>query len=113
MKLIVAIVCPERVKAVLSALNGRDVCLLSFSPVVIAGRGGTEIYRDRQFAGPRNRMRVEVVANDAAVTETLQAMARAGGTGEVGGAAGKVVVMSLEACADLKAGEQEPAVRGE
>src|SRR4051812_20822735 len=44
MKLIVAIVGPERLKAVLSALNGREVSLLSVSPVMTAGRGGTEIY---------------------------------------------------------------------
>jgi nitrogen regulatory protein P-II 2 len=109
MKLIVAIVRPERLNAVLSALNGREVCLLAVSDVVAAGRGRRQIYRDREVAGPQALLRVEVASNDDAADEAVEAITCAHGPGQTGG---KVFVVRLEEYADLNNERLKPAAVG-
>jgi nitrogen regulatory protein PII len=103
MKLIVALVRPEKLNAVLSALNSREVYLLSVSDVVCAGRG------------PHNRLliemsllRVEVASSDSEAEEVVESITRAHGPAEPGQAGGKVFAMSLEEFGDLKNDKFEP-----
>jgi len=110
MMLIVAVVCPEKLGPVLSAMNGREVRLLSVCPVVTAGRGSTEIYRGREVPGPQHRLRVEVAANDDAVDGAIEAIAA--GAGEGGRSGGEVFVVRLHEYAAFRDGERDAVALG-
>jgi nitrogen regulatory protein PII len=112
MKLIVAIVQPEKLQAVLTVLNGREVCLLAVSDVVAPGRGSMEIYHGWEVPGPETWLRVEIAANDAAARKAVEAIARAHGTAEAGGASGKIFVTQLEEYEDLRNGKREQVFTG-
>src|SRR5437660_644934 len=69
MKLIVAIIRPEKLEAVQAALNERDVYLMTVSDVRGCGRqrGYTDVYRETDVVGEGGRVRGRRVALVAAV----------------------------------------------
>ena len=110
MKLIVAIIRPERLEAVQAALREAETCLLCVSQVVGDRRddGFTEIYRGREVRAARPKLRLEIAVPDALVRGTVGAMARAAAIGGPGRQAnGNVFVMQLEACLRIP-GDAEP-----
>lgn len=110
MKLIVAIIRPEKLDAVQAALSERDVYLMTVTDVRGCGRqrGFTEMYRGAEFqARLLLKTKLEIAVNDAFVEATVEAIihaSRTGDTGQVGD--GKIFVLPLEDCIRIRTGER-------
>ena len=110
MKMVVAIIRPEKLEAVQAALNERDVYLMTVSDVRGCGRqrGYTEVYRGTEFqVRLLPKLKLEIAVNDAFVEATVEAIvhaARMGETGQIGD--GKIFVLPLEDCVRIRTGER-------
>lgn len=110
MKLIVAIIRPEKLEAVQAALNEREVYLMTVTDVRGCGRqrGHTEVYRGAEVQIRLvTKVKLEIAVNDAFVEPTIEAIvhaARSGDTGAIGD--GKIFVLNLEDCIRLRTGER-------
>jgi nitrogen regulatory protein P-II 2 len=110
MKMVVAIIRPEKLEAVQRALNSRDVYLMTVSDVRGCGRqrGYTEVYRGTEFeVRLLPKVKLEIGVNDAFVEATVEAIvhaARTGDTGQIGD--GKIFVISMEDCVRIRTGER-------
>jgi nitrogen regulatory protein P-II 2 len=110
MKLIVAIIRPEMLESVQSALAERDVYLMTVTDVRGCGRqrGFTEVYRGTEFiVNLLPKLKLEIAVNDAFVEATVEAIvhaARSGDTGRIGD--GKIFVLPLEDCVRIRTGER-------
>jgi len=110
MKMIVAIIRPERLEEVQAALNERDVYLMTVTEVRGCGRqrGYTEVYRGAEIQIKLlPKLKLEIAVNDAFVEATIEAIvhaARTPETGQVGD--GKIFVLSLEDCVRIRTGEK-------
>src|SRR3974377_1811711 len=102
MKMIVAIIRPEKLEAVQAALNERDVYLMTATDVRGCGRqrGYTEVYRGTEFqVRLLPKLKLEIAVTDAFVEATIEAIvhsARTANTGQVGD--GKIFVLPPEHC---------------
>jgi nitrogen regulatory protein P-II 1 len=110
MKLIVAIVRPEKTNDVLTALYRAEVRGISMSKV--QGHGG-ELDRVETYRGTRVRMglsdkvRFEIAVSEEFVEPTIEALCEGARTGEVGD--GKILVMPLERVVRIRTGETDNA----
>ena len=110
MKLVVAIIRPDKLEAVQAALNERDVYLMTVSDVRGCGRqrGYTEVYRGTEIQSRLlPKIKLEIAVNDAFVEATVEAVvhaARTGETGQIGD--GKIFVLPLEDCVRIRTGER-------
>jgi nitrogen regulatory protein P-II 1 len=110
MKLIVAIIRPERLEAVQEALNARDVYLMTVTDVRGCGRqrGYTEMYRGHELkVRLLPKLKLEIAINDAFVDATVEAVvhaARTPETGQIGD--GKIFVLPLDECIRIRTGER-------
>lgn len=110
MKLIVAIIRPEKLDAVQAALSERDVYLMTVSDVRGCGRqrGFTEVYRGAELQiRLLPKLKIEIAVNDAFVEATVEAIvhaARSADTGAVGD--GKIFVLPLDDCIRIRTGER-------
>lgn len=110
MKLVVAIVRPERANDVLEALYRAEVRGLSISRV--QGHGG-ETDRVETYRGTRVKMelsekvRFEVAVSDHFVDPTVRAVLDGARTGEVGD--GKIFVIPLDRVVRIRTGEEDTA----
>ena len=108
MKLVVAIVRPERLNAVLEELYKADVQGLTISRV--DGHGG-ERHQVETFRGTTVKMelsdkvRLEIGMSDHFVDRTVQAILRSAQTGQVGD--GKIFVMPVEKIYRIRTGEED------
>jgi nitrogen regulatory protein P-II 1 len=110
MKLVVAIVRPEKVSAVLEALYRVEVRGLSLSRV--QGHGGelerVETYRGTTVkVGLQEKVRFEIGVSDHFVEPTLGAIMSAARTGQVGD--GKIFVLPVEKVYRIRTGEEDTA----
>src|SRR5690242_19672715 len=102
MKLIVAIIRPERLEAVQNALNEHDVYLMTVSDVRGCGRqrGYTEVYRGQEIqVRLLPKLKVEIAVNEAFVDAAVEAIvhaARSPETGQLGD--GKIFILPLDDC---------------
>jgi nitrogen regulatory protein P-II 1 len=109
-KLIVAIIRPEKLEDVQRALNERDVYLMTVSDVRGCGRqrGYTEVYRGTEVQIQLvPKLKLEIAVNEAFVEATVEAIvhaARTGDTGNIGD--GKIFVLPLEDCVRIRTGER-------
>jgi nitrogen regulatory protein P-II 2 len=109
-KLIVAIIRPEKLEDVQRALNAVDVYLMTVSDVRGCGRqkGHTEVYRGQEFEiRLLPKLKLEIAVNDAFVEATVEAIvhaARSGDTGQIGD--GKIFVLPLEDAVRIRTGER-------
>ena len=108
MKLVIAIVRPEKANDVLEALYRAEVRGLSISRV--QGHGGeldrVETYRGTTVKmGLSDKMRFEVAVSDSFVDPTIKAFCEGGRTGEVGD--GKIFVIPLERAVRIRTGETD------
>src|SRR5436309_11175318 len=116
MKLVVAIIRPEKLEAVQQALNERDVYLMTVTDVRGCGRqrGYTEVYRGAEIqVRLLPKLKLEIAVNEAFVEATVEAIihaARSGETGTVGD--GKIFVLPLDDCVRIRTGERGPAAIG-
>src|ERR1700674_1784253 len=110
MKLITAIVRPEKLDAVQHALNDVDVYLMTVTDVRGCGRqrGFTEVYRGSEFqVRLLPKLKLEIAVNDAFVEAAIEAIvhaARSGDTGQIG--EGKIFVLPLDDCVRIRTGER-------
>ncbi len=110
MKLIVAIVRPERVSAVLEELYNAQVEGLTITRV--QGHGGerehVETYRGTTVKIELSeKVRFDIGVSDAFVQPTVDAILRGGRTGMVGD--GKVFVLPVEKVYRIRTGEEDQA----
>src|SRR5205807_10192505 len=110
MKLIVAIVRPDKVSEVLEALYRAEVRGLSVSR--IQGHGGelerVETYRGTTVkVGLTEKVRFEIGVSDHFVEPTVRAIMSAARTGEVGD--GKIFVLPVEKIYRIRTGEEDTA----
>jgi nitrogen regulatory protein P-II 1 len=109
-KLVVAIIRPEKLEDVQKALAERDVYLMTVSDVRGCGmqRGYTEVYRGAEVQiRLLPKLKLEIAVNEAFVEATVEAVvhaARTGDTGNVGD--GKIFVIGLDDCVRIRTGER-------
>lgn len=116
MKLVVAIIRPERLEDVRRALAQTDVYLMTISEAQGFGRqhGVTEVYRGQELPERMQpKIKLEIAVNDAFVEATVEAVvrgARSPGAGAVGD--GKIFVLPLEDAVRIRTGETGSAAIG-
>ena len=108
MKLIVAVIRPDKLNDVLEALYRAEVRGLTISRV--RGHGGeteaVETYRGTTVKMElHDKVRLEIGVSDPFVQPTVKAILAAGATGEVGD--GKVFVMPVEKVYRIRTGEED------
>lgn len=107
MKLIIAIIQPQRLEHVKKALYDADVNLITVSEVLGHGRqkGVTEYYRGAKETGNLLRkIRLEIAVNEDFVEKTIEAITKGGRTGKTGD--GKIFVLDLKECVRIRSGER-------
>jgi nitrogen regulatory protein P-II 2 len=115
-KLVVAIIRPEKLEEVQKALNAVDVYLMTVSDVRGCGRqrGYTEVYRGSEFqVRLLPKLKLEIAVNDAFVEATIEAIvhaARTEETGQIGD--GKIFVVPLDDAVRIRTGERGTAAIG-
>jgi len=116
MKLVVAIIRPEKLEDVQAALAERDVYLMTVTDVRGCGRqrGYTEVYRGTEVRIQLiPKLKLEIAVNEAFVEATIEAIvhaARTGDTGTIGD--GKIFVLPLEDAVRIRTGERGPEAIG-
>ena len=110
MKLIVAIVRPDRLNDVLERLYRAEVCGLTVSRVL--GHGGetdsVETYRGTTVKMElQEKVRLEIGVSNSFVEVTVNAILEAANTGEVGD--GKIFVMPVESIYRIRTRERDEA----
>ena len=107
MKMIIAIVRPERLEAVQTALGAHDIYLMTVSDVRGCGRqrGFTEQYRGNQvLIRLLSKVKLEIAVNDDFVQPAVNAILEASRSGKIGD--GKIFVLPLEQCYRIRTGEE-------
>ena len=110
MKMIMAVIRPEKLEAVKDALAEVDVFRLTVSDVQGFGRqkGQTEIYRGQEYTTSLVRkVRLEIAVNEEFVEPTIGAIVRGARSGEEGKIGdGKIFVMPMVDCVRIRTGER-------
>ncbi len=112
MKLIIAIIKPDRLEAVKQELYKADVNLITVSEVLGHGRqmGITEVYRGvKEMGNLLRKVQLLIAVNDDFAERTVEAILNGGRTGDIGD--GKIFVLPLEECIRIRTGERgRPAI---
>jgi nitrogen regulatory protein P-II 1 len=108
MKLVVAIIRPDKLNEVLEALYRAEVRGLTISRV--RGHGGeteaVETYRGMTVKVElHDKVRIEIGVSDPFVQPTVKAILSAGATGDVGD--GKIFVLPVEKVYRIRTGEED------
>lgn len=108
MKLIIAIIRPERVDEVRQALIAAEVFRLTVSRCTGHGRqGDIELYRGQEITPDlQPKVRLEIAVNDDFVEPAIEAIQRAAKRGDGSMGDGKIFVLPLERVIRLSSGEQ-------
>lgn len=107
MKLIIAIIKPNRLEAVKQELYKEDVNLITVNEVLGHGRqmGVTEVYRGvKEMGNLLRKVQLLIAVNDNFVERTVKAIVKGGKTGETGD--GKIFVLPLEDCVRIRTEER-------
>jgi len=110
MKLIIAIIQPNRLEAVKTALADVEVFRLTVMDVQGFGRqrGHSEVYRGHEVTvNLLRKVQLMIAVNEAFLEPTIDAIIRGGRTGpsgEIGD--GKIFVLPLEDCIRIRTGER-------
>jgi len=107
MKLIIAIIKPDRLEAVKQELYKAEVNLITVSEVLGHGRqmGVTEVYRGvKEMGNLLRKVQLLIAVNDNFVEPTIKAIIAGGKTGEIGD--GKIFVLPLEDCVRIRTEER-------
>ena len=106
MKLVTAVIKPDRLEAVKAALHALGVAGLTVGEVQGYGRqkGRTEVYRGAEYTvGFLPKIRLEVLTDDVDAGKVVNAIVTAARTGKIGD--GKVWVMSVDDVIRVRTGE--------
>ena len=110
MKLIIAIIQPNRLEAVKAALAEVEVFRLTVMDVQGFGRqrGHTEMYRGHEFTvNLVRKVQLMIAVNEEFLEPTVDAIidaGRSGSSGEVGD--GKIFVVPMDDCIRIRTGER-------
>ena len=107
MKLIIAIIKPDRLEAIKQELYAAEVNLITVSEVLGHGRqmGITEVYRGvKEMGNLLRKVQILIAVNDNFVERTITAILKGGQTGEIGD--GKIFVLPLEECIRIRTEER-------
>ena len=109
MKMIQAIIRPEKLDAVQQALAACEVYLMTVTDVRGCGRqrGFTEVYRAQQSqVRLLPKLKLEIAVNDQFLEVAIEAIVTAGRTGDSGKVGdGKIFVLPLDDCIQSRTGE--------
>lgn len=112
MKLIVAIIQPNKLEAVKAALTEVEVFRLTVTDCQGFGRqkGQTEVYRGHEIAvNLLRKVQLMIAVNEDFVEPTIDAIIQGGRTGEKGEIGdGKIFVLPMEDCVRIRTGERGP-----
>jgi nitrogen regulatory protein P-II 1 len=106
-KYVVAIIQPDRLTDVLNLLDQNEIHLVTVSSVLGRGRqkGVAAVYRSHKEGGCLlKKSKLEIAVNDEYVPATVDAILRAGRSGEIGD--GKVFVLDMDECVRIRTGER-------
>ncbi len=112
MKLILAIIKPDKLDLVKEALNRVEVFRLTVVDVQGFGRqkGQSEIYRGHELTvNMMRKVQLQIAVNEDFVEPTVAAIveaARTGAEGRIGD--GKIFILPLEDCVRIRTGERGP-----
>lgn len=110
MKLIVAIIRPEKLEDVQQALAERDVYLMTVTDVRGCGRqrGHTEVYRGAEVQTRLiPKLKLEIAVTEPFVDATVEAIVHAARTGPTGGIGdGKIFILELSDAVRIRTGER-------
>jgi len=107
MKLIIAIIKPDRLEAVKQELYKADVNLITVNEVLGHGRqmGITEVYRGvKEMGNLLRKVQLEIAVNEDFVEPTIKAIIKGAQTGEMGD--GKIFVLELAECVRIRTEER-------
>jgi nitrogen regulatory protein P-II 1 len=113
MKLIIAVIKPDRLEAIKKELYDAEVNLITVSEVLGHGRqmGITEVYRGvKEMGNLLRKVQILIGVNDSFVEPTIKAIVKGGQTGEIGD--GKIFVLPLEECVRIRTEERGPDAIG-
>ena len=108
MKLIKAIVRPNKVDEVRDALTALSISGMTVTEVRGHGKqkGHTAIYRGKEYnVSLLPKMQIEVVVGDSVVEDAIKAIVQAARTGEIGD--GRVFVLPVEQTYRIRTGERD------
>src|ERR1700690_2322308 len=106
MKMIIAIIRPEKFLEVQDALDAKQVHLMTASDVRGCGsqRGYTESFRGTKgVIRLLSKVKLEIAVNEDYVKPAIEAIMKAGHTGHIG--AGKIVALPLDECCRIRTAE--------
>jgi nitrogen regulatory protein P-II 2 len=110
MKLIIAIIQPNRLEAVKAALAEVEVFRLTVMDVQGFGRqrGHTEVFRGHEYAvNLVRKVQLMIAVNDQFMQPTIDAILKGGRTGPAGEVGdGKIFILPLEDCIRIRTGER-------
>jgi nitrogen regulatory protein P-II 1 len=108
MKLVVAIIQPDKLEDVRAALVAADISRVTINRVTGHGRQeDTSIYRGTELAPDLfPKVRLEIACNDAFVEPCIEAILSTARHGEGAVGDGKIFVLPLEECIRIRTGER-------
>ncbi len=110
MKLIVAIIQPNKLELVKAALTEVEVFRLTVMDCQGFGRqkGQTEVYRGHEITvNLLRKVQLQIAVNDDFVQPTVDAIIKAGRTGEKGEIVdGKIFILPMDDCIRIRTGER-------
>lgn len=107
MKLIIAIIQPDRLESVKQELYKQEVYLITVNEVLGHGRqmGVTEVYRGvKEMGNLLRKIRLEIAVNEDFAEKTISAIIKGAQTGETGD--GKIFVLDLVECVRIRTEER-------
>lgn len=110
MKLIIAIIQPEKLESVKESLMQVDVVRLTVMDCQGFGRqkGRVDVYRGQEFSvNLLRKVQLQIAVNDEFVDATVEAIERGGRSGEEGEIGdGKIFVLPMDDCIRIRTGER-------
>jgi len=107
MKLIIAVIQPDKLETVKEELYKAEVNLITVTEVLGHGRqmGVTEVYRGVKETGNLLRkIQLEIAVNENFVEPTISAIRKGACSGDIGD--GKIFVLDLQDCIRIRTGEK-------
>jgi nitrogen regulatory protein P-II 1 len=113
MKLVIAIIQPDKLESVKEELYKAQINLLTVSEVLGHGRqkGVAEVYRGAKETGNLlQKIRLEIAVNDNYLEPAVKAVVKGAKTGETGD--GKIFVIDMKECVRIRTEERGPVAIG-
>ncbi len=110
MKLVVAIIQPQKLEAIKAALAEVEVFRVTVANVQGYGRqrGKTEVYRGQEFVvNLLGKVQLMIAVNEEFLEPAIETIIKAGRSGESGAIGdGKIFVLPMEDCIRIRTGER-------